>query len=139
MPYTDGEIKAAIEAWAESKVDAHIAEQITYNIEYNEKYPDNHYDSPVTPEEFDREDIAAELIDEWYSEGTGGELPGLGLLETVQVDRVNDEQWIVFGIDGLYYKISTYYSSYGENYWHEEGVFVRVAPHQKTITEYLSV
>lgn len=141
MTYTDGQIKAAIEAWADAQVDESIASQIKNTLEYIEKYPDRTYyrDDPTDPADFDREEIRDELISEYYSEGKSVELPGLGLATVVQQDRVNDEQWIVLEIDGLYYMNCIYYSSYGEDYWQDEGTFVRVTPHQKTITEYKPV
>lgn len=138
MILTDSEIKAAIEAWAEAKVDAEITGQIKNNIEYKEKYPQ--YSSyPTTPEQFDREEVRDSLIGEFYSEATDEDLPGLGRVKFVQQDRVNDEQWRVLEIDGKYYMISIYYSSYADDDYWQDGVFVNVEPHQVTRIEYRPV
>lgn len=139
MSLSDADIKSAIEAWAEAKVDAEIAGQIENNLRYIEMYPERTYYSnePTTPEGFDREEVRSELIAEFYSEATDEDLPGLGRVKFVQVDRVNDEQWRVLEINGEYYLISIYYSSYAEDEnWHDEGNFVRVAPVHVYKTEY---
>lgn len=128
------QIHEAINAWAETQVDADIAESIERNKEYNEKYGGrkSYYSNTVTPwptdpAEFDREEVRDQIAENFYehynpSESDPVELPGLGTVEFVENfggEGMGDRQWLVFKIGDQHYQADHYYSSYdGGDPWH---------------------
>ena len=112
MTYTGTQIYDAINAWAESAIDADIADSIKWNLEYNAKYDSGEYaksswyrPQPVKVEEFDREEIQENLAESFYNEmpDEGIELPGLGLAKLVDSyggEGKGEEYWIVFSLNG---------------------------------------
>lgn len=151
MTYTGTQIHDAITAMAEAKADAHIVETIEDNKEYNAKYDSGEYKKsawyrpqPTTVEEFDREAVVDELAEGFY--GTydfpedGVELPGLGtakLVDSYGGEGQGDEYWIVFELDGEFYKADHYYSSYdGSDPWHGNCTIFPVVGKQVTVTKW---
>jgi hypothetical protein len=150
---SESAIKAAIDEWAESQVDANIAEQIELNKKYNEKYANDDttprwgsYRRPVYPtevEQFDREEIRDEIAEEFYNEmpSEGIELPGLGLATLVDEyggEGQGDDWWRVFKIGDDYYKADHFYSSYDTEPWHSDCTIFPVVGREKVVTEWVS-
>lgn len=145
MTYTGEQIKAAIDAWAETQVDDNIAEQIKYNLELNEKYGDakNYYEKRrVTVEQFDRENVRNSIAEEFY-EVYGNdtiELPGLGTVKLVDSyggEGKGEEWWRVFEIGGEFYKADHFYSSYDTEPWHTDCTIFPVVSREKVVTEWV--
>jgi hypothetical protein len=153
VTYTEGQIKAAIDEWAEAQVDANIAEDIKYRKVHNEKarkiengelekpsawWRANYYSED--PESFDREEIRHEIAEEFYSEVDETELPGLGkakLVDSYGGEGKGEEYWRVFEIDGNLYKADHYYASYGESEpWQDACTWFPVTAKTKTVTVY---
>lgn len=129
--FTGTEIHDAINAWAETQVDAEIADTITRNQAHVEKYgqPTSSYSRKyqLTPEEFNREDVREQIAESFYEHyepknSDPVELPGLGTAEFVENfggEGQGDSQWLVFKIGDQHYQADHYYSSYdGGDPWH---------------------
>lgn len=148
MTYTEGQIKAAIDVWAEAQVDAEIAERIQHNKEYIEKYGGNGNNRYFRPEyyptevdKFDRESVQNELAEAFYEGEDTIELPGLGLAKLVDSyggEGQGDEWWRVFEIDGEFYKADHYYSSYDTEPWHTDCTIFPVVGREKVVTEWVA-
>lgn len=155
MTFTGTQIHEAINAWAETQVDASIAESIKDNKEYNEKYGGRTVYSyggntkkvpyPTTPEEFSRTEVQDGIAESFYEAynfpAEGVELPGLGtakLVDSYGGEGLGEELWIVFDIDGQHYKADHYYSSYdGTEPWHGNCTIFPVVGKEVVKTEWV--
>jgi hypothetical protein len=146
---TEGQIKAAIDAWAESQVDTEIAERIQRNKEYIEKYGDggnNRYFRPeyypVEVDKFNRESVRNDLAEGFYDiEGEGVDLPGIGtakLVDSYGGEGQGDDYWRVFEIAGDFYKADHYYNSYDVDPWHGSCRIFPVVGREKVVTEWVA-
>lgn len=150
MTYTGEQIKAAIDEWAASEVDAEIARESKVNADYNEKYGGrtNYLTGgktpwPTSPEEFSRDEVQSRLAEEFYDlDGDKTiDLPGIGtakLVDSYGGEGQGDEYWRVFEIDGEFYKADHYYNSYDVEPWHYECTIFPVVGREKTITEWVA-
>jgi hypothetical protein len=129
--FTGSQIHDAINAWAETQVDAEITESIERNKAYIEKYGESpsRYARRVQleVEDFDREEVRDQIAESFYehfdsSKSDPVELPGLGTVEFVENfggEGMGDSQWLVFKIGDQHYQADHYYSSYdGGEPWH---------------------
>lgn len=151
MIYTGTKIHDAIDAWAESQVDADIAESIKNNREYNEKYGGRpNYSGgktpwPTTPEAFDREDVRNQIAESFYDEmpDAGIELPGLGLATKVDSfggEGQGEDLWLIFKIGDQHYKADHYYASYdGCEPWHGNCSIFPVMGKEVTVTKWVKL
>lgn len=151
MTLTGNQVRDAITAWAESKVDAEIAGQIASNKEYNLKYEDGTYEKTryyrpqkVNVEDFDRDDVLHELIEEDFYGSAYGEfsvdIPELGtvrLVDSYGGEGQGEDYWKVFEIQGLYYKFDHYYTSYESTPWHDECTIFPVVGKEVTVTKWV--
>jgi hypothetical protein len=158
--FTGTQIHNAINAWAESQVDASIAESIKSNQEYNEKYGGRTVYSysgyrgepkkvpyPTTPEEFNREDVATQLAEGFYEAydfpKEGVELPGLGtatLVDSYGGEGLGEELWIIVKIGDQHYKFDHFYSSYdGTEPWHGNCTIFPVVGKEVIVTKWVAL
>jgi hypothetical protein len=147
---TESQIREAIDAWAEARVDEHIAESIERNKEYNEKYGgrtdywnrNKRTPWPTTVEEFNREDEIQRLAEDFYEAYGESErdLPGLGLAKLVDSyggEGQGDDYWQVWEIAGKFYKADHYYNSYDVEPWHGNASWFPVVGREKVVTEWV--
>jgi hypothetical protein len=144
VTFTETQIREAIEAWAEARVDQHILDSIERNKDYNERYKDNRYYRryPTTVEEFNREDEISRLAENFYDAygQSTRDLPGLGVAKLVDSyggEGQGDEYWQVWEIAGSFYKADHYYSSYDVEPWHGNAAWFPVVAREKVVTEWV--
>lgn len=138
---TETDIKGAIDAWADAKVDDEIARRIERNKDYLEKYGENRYYShPVKVEDFNRVSVRNSLAEAVYDRDEI-DIPGLGTVKLVDSyggEGLGEEYWRVYEIQGNFYKADHFYSSYDVEPWHSDCTWFPVIGREKVVTEWVA-
>lgn len=144
MTFTQTQIQEAIDAWAETQVDAEIARKVEYNKKRvaesvgNRYFNANYY--PVEVEKFNRNQVRDQIAEQFYEEDTELEIPGLGTVKLVDSyggEGQGEEFWRVYEIDGEFYQANHYYNSYDVDPWHNNASISPVVPKQVTVTRWV--
>lgn len=84
-------------------------------------------------EDRDEEEGFAEAL-QYYGDGEGVNLPGVGTAYLVEYNHVNEDLELIFKIDEQFFRITGYYSSYDSDQWDND--VEEVAPEEKVIIVY---